>query len=141
MVYARGQPSDFDDWRDLGNHGLGLERCRPHYRGDRAAHRRIAGHHRRVDSGSSTVPGLHRGLRQLGASVHADFNGPNPEGVGIYQITTRGGFRESTATAFLRPALGRPNLQLQLHAHVQRGSTFPGRRAVGVTYRCERAHA
>ncbi len=43
----------------------------------------------------------------LGLKYTPDFNGPNPEGVGIYQITTRRGLRESTATAFLRPALRR----------------------------------
>ena len=70
----------------------------------------------------------------LGYGYTPDFNGAQPEGVGIYPITTWRGFRASTATALLRPALRRPNLRLMTHAHALRVD-FEGRRAVGVSYR------
>ena len=63
-----------------------------------------------------------------------DFNGADAEGVGVYEITTRNGRRESAATAYLHPALRRPNLRLETDAHVTR-ITFDGTRATGVAYR------
>ncbi|MGH8254087.1 MAG: GMC family oxidoreductase, partial [Steroidobacteraceae bacterium] len=71
---------------------------------------------------------------EVGFAFTADFNGSQPEGVGIYQITTRNGFRDSTATAMLRPALKRRNLRLLLDAQVLR-LDLDGHRAVGVQYR------
>jgi choline dehydrogenase len=71
----------------------------------------------------------------MGYAYTPDFNGAQPEGVGVYQITTRGGLRESTATAFLRPALRRKNLDMWLRTQVLR-LEFDGRRATGVT--CQR---
>ncbi|NBO21505.1 MAG: hypothetical protein EBU97_06200, partial [Rhodobacteraceae bacterium] len=60
-----------------------------------------------------------------------DINGPQWEGVTINQITTRKGLRESASTAYLRPALKRPNLRLITHALVER-VVFEGQRASGV---------
>ncbi len=137
MVYARGQPGDFDDWRAMGNHGWGWSDVLPHYR---AIEQRSGGSLAITDVSATAHP-LCRAYIEACAALDmrftADFNGPNPEGVGIYQITTRRGLRESTATAFLRPALRRRNLQLLLNAQVQRVN-FLGRRAVGVTYRQNR---
>ncbi len=133
MVYARGLPSDFDDWRNLGNHGWGWSDVVPHYQ---AIEQRTGGPLAITDVSTAAHPlcrAYIEACATLGFKFTADFNGLTPEGVGIYQITTRDGFRESTATAFLRPALGRANLQLQLDAHAQRVN-FLGRRAVGVSY-------
>ena len=66
-----------------------------------------------------------------GLAFNPDFNGAEQEGVGLYQLTTRGGRRLSAARAFLRPAMGRRNLAVETHAHVTR-VLFAGRRAVGV---------
>ena len=71
--------------------------------------------------------------RTLGFAHTDDFNGPSGEGVGIYQINTRKGWRESTASAFLRPALARANLGLHTQAHATRVLIDDGR-AVGVEY-------
>ena len=67
----------------------------------------------------------------LGYRYTPDFNGEHTEGVGIYPATTRGGCRESTARAYLHPALARPNLALKLRALV-RQIDFEGQRACGV---------
>jgi choline dehydrogenase len=69
----------------------------------------------------------------LGFPASSDFNGGKPEGVGYYHINTRGGWRASTANAFLHPARKRKALKLQTLAHVSR-ILFEGRRAVGVAY-------
>jgi choline dehydrogenase len=140
MVYYRGLPSDFDDWRDLGNPGWGFKDVLPFYQ--RFEERSLAA--RRERSG----PAIH--ITDVSADAHPlcasfidschalgysdeDFNGATGEGVGIYQITTRGGLRESSARSYLRPALKRRNLELRLSAQVLR-VLFEGQRAVGVRY-------
>ena len=141
MVYARGQPADFDDWKALGNEGWGWSEVLPHFRAieDRggAQANDVSSPTLRVTDVSAQAHPLVRAYIEacttLGLSFTPDFNGAQPEGVGIYQINTRNGFRESTATAWLRPALGRPNLQLLLDAQVLR-IEFEGRRAIGVQY-------
>ncbi|HEV7432250.1 MAG TPA: GMC family oxidoreductase N-terminal domain-containing protein [Steroidobacteraceae bacterium] len=134
MVYARGQPRDFEDWRALGNPGWGWSDVLPHYQ---AIEQRCGGSLAITDVSAAAHPlcGAYiEACATLGLKFTSDFNGPSPEGVGIYQINTRKGLRESTATAFLRPAMGRANLQLVLNAYAQLVD-FAGRRAVGVTYR------
>ena len=54
--------------------------------------------------------------------------------MGYYQLTTRRGFRCSTAVAYLRPARGRKNLTVATDAQATR-ILLDGRRARGVTYR------
>ena len=136
MVYARGQPADFNDWKALGNSGWGWNDVLPHFRAieERGDGERSA---LRITDVSAQAHPLVRAYIEacttLGFPFTPDFNGAQPEGVGIYQITTRNGFRDSTATAWLRPALKRPNLQLLLDAQVLR-LDFDGRRAVGVQY-------
>jgi choline dehydrogenase len=69
---------------------------------------------------------------QAGFPRTPDYNGAEEEGVAAYQITTQRGMRASSATAFLRPAMRRPNLAVLTGALVDR-VLFDGRRAVGVS--------
>ena len=62
-----------------------------------------------------------------------DFNAEETYGIGRYQLTLKGRWRDSAATAYLRPALHRPNLTLLSHASVL-GVTFDGPTATGVRY-------
>ena len=71
--------------------------------------------------------------RAYGLPPNEDFNGESAYGVGRYQLSVRGRWRESAATAFLHPALSRPNLEMQTRAHVTE-IVFEGPRAVGVRY-------
>jgi choline dehydrogenase len=69
-----------------------------------------------------------------------DFNGAQPEGAGPWQVAIKNGARVSTATAYLRPAMRRANLDVQLHAFATR-VLFEGTRATGVEYeRAGRRH-
>jgi choline dehydrogenase len=70
---------------------------------------------------------------QAGLPLNADFNGATQEGVGIYQINTKGGRRMSAARAFLRPAMKRKNVRVETNALATR-ILFEGKRAVGVEY-------
>ena len=132
MVYVRGQPHDYDDWRALGNPGWSFEDVRPLFeRAERQIHL--------TDISSFAHPLTHAYLessRRVGLPVSDNFNGSQMEGVGIYRFTTRGGTRDSTARSYLRPALRAAgnSLQLRLHAHTLR-VLVEQRRAVGVQYR------
>ncbi len=141
LVYCRGMPEDFDDWRRMGNVGWGWDDVRPYFE---KSERRVdaAGH----ESGAGPLdvkdvtPFLHPMRRnwadaaqELGLPQTDDFNGPHPEGLGCYQVNIRHGLRRSAADAFLRPALHRANLSLQTGAWVNK-IRFEQRRAVGVDY-------
>ncbi|OYW32055.1 MAG: choline dehydrogenase, partial [Rhizobiales bacterium 12-66-7] len=63
-----------------------------------------------------------------------DYNGPDQAGFGYYQVNQKDGRRWTVVDAYLRPALGRPNLKVITHAHALK-LEFEGRRASGVRYR------
>lgn len=141
MVYVRGQPHDFEDWKDAGNIGWGWDDVLPFFKKSEDFDR-YSTHHGRggpqhvTDITPHAHPVCHSFIETaqgLGLPVTTDFNGNHPEGVGFYQINTRGGWRASTANAFLHPALKRDNLELRMHAHATR-ILFEGRRATGVAY-------
>jgi choline dehydrogenase len=141
LVYCRGMPADFDDWRQMGNVGWGWDDVRPYFE---RSERRVDAAGRVSGGGTLDVkdvtPLLHP-MRQnwldaageLGLPLTDDFNGPHPEGFGCYQVTIRRGVRRSAADAFLRPALRRTNLRLETDAWASR-IRFDQRRAVGVEY-------
>jgi choline dehydrogenase len=111
LVYYRGLPNDFDDWRALGNPGWGFSDVLPYFqrfeeraatagRGATAA----AAHQRCLSGRPSTVPELSRQLPCARLCAGTSM-APQGEGVGIYQIMTESGRRESTARRYLHPAL------------------------------------
>ena len=141
LVYIRGLPEDFDDWRKLGNLGWGWSDVRPVFerteRNVDAMGRSSNDHPVHV---SDVAPQLHPTCRyffeaanEIGLAITDDFNGAHPEGVGYYRVTTRGGRRWSASDAFLKPALRRTNVKLQTGSWVSK-VRFEGRRAVGVEY-------
>jgi choline dehydrogenase len=71
--------------------------------------------------------------QQAGLAFNPDFNGASQEGVGVYQISTKGGRRMSAARAFLRPAMRRRNVRVEADALATK-ILFDGKRAVGVDY-------
>jgi choline dehydrogenase len=71
---------------------------------------------------------------EAGYSVSADLNGERQEGFGPLDMTVKDGVRSSTANAYLRPAMKRPNLNVVTHALVSK-IAFEGHRAIGVHYR------
>ena len=141
LVYCRGMPADFDDWRDLGNVGWGWEDVRPYF--ERSERKVDAAGHASGDGAldiKDVTPFLHPmgenwrdAAAELGLPVTDDFNGPHPEGLGAYQVTIRNGLRRSAADAFLRPAMHRGNLELKTHAWVSK-IRLKNRRAMGVEY-------
>jgi choline dehydrogenase len=142
MVFIRGHPADFDAWADAGNPGWGWRDVLPYFKkmedyGGGADECRGTGGPLRVTDVSADLHPLCEVFLQAGQEAGhprcRDFNGPTLEGVGYYQITTRGGRRESAARAFLQPAMHRSNLRVETDAHVTR-ILFEGRRGAGVAY-------
>ena len=142
MVFVRGQREDFDGWKALGNPGWGWDDVLPYFRKmeDSArgpnAWRGRGGPLAITDVSRDLHPLCATWLRagaELGLPRNDDFNGATQEGVGLYEITTRKGRRESAATAYLDPARGRANLAIETGAQVTRIG-FDGTRAAGVTY-------
>ncbi len=70
-----------------------------------------------------------------GHKITADYNGAEQEGIDAWQTTRRNGHRCSSADAYLRPALARPNLTVMVTTLVH-SVTFDGDRATGI--RCAR---
>jgi choline dehydrogenase len=143
MIFIRGHATDFDGWAAMGNAGWGWKDVLPYFR-------KLESN----DCGASDLRGgdgplsvetktadihplcehfIEAGV-ELGLARNEDFNGPILEGVGIYQITTKGGMRMSTARAYLRPASSRANLTIETGAFAEK-ILFFGRRADAVRYR------
>jgi choline dehydrogenase len=142
LVYCRGMPGDFDDWRDLGNPGWGWDEVLPYFerserRVDPSGRAHTAGPLDVKDVSTMLHPMLANWMgaaAELGIPFTRDFNGPDPEGFGCYQVTIRDGRRRSAADAFLRPALRRGDrVKLHTDAWVSKIRLSEGR-ATGVEW-------
>jgi choline dehydrogenase len=142
MVYVRGNPLDFERWRDEGAQGWGYADVLPYFK--RAEDRAEGG-----DAYRGTGGPLKTRYGTLKNPLHAawlaaaeaagyphtdDINGRQQEGFGRMDMTVGEGRRWSAATAYLKPVRNRSNLVVRTHALVSR-IDFEGHRAVGVTYR------
>ncbi|MGJ5178459.1 GMC family oxidoreductase [Bradyrhizobium oligotrophicum] len=141
-VYNRGQRQDFDTWAQMGNRGWSYSDVLPHFK--RMEKRIGAGEDQyRGRDGNLVVTTMEwkdtlceafmDGAVSLGIPRNHDYNGALQEGVSYVQRTIQNGRRVSSATAFLRPASKRPNVEVRTHAHAT-GVMLEGKRAVGVRY-------
>ena len=144
MIYVRGHPDDYDGWAEAGNEGWGWEEMLPYFK-------RAERNERFSDDLHGTGGPLNvadqrdpnelsetfvEAAAEVGHRRTDDFNDGTQEGVGLYQVTQKGGKRHSAAAAYLKPILERSNLEAVTHAHVTR-VRFDGERAVGVEYEHE----
>jgi choline dehydrogenase-like flavoprotein len=139
-VYIRGHPRDYDDWAARGLDGWSWADVLP---GFMAHENRVGGpsplHGQggELDVQQLRMPNpLARAFvaaaAEAGHRRTDDFNGPEQDGFGLYDLNQRDGLRLSSSRAFLHPALGRPNLELVTDALVE-NVRMAGARAVGVT--------
>lgn len=151
MVYVRGLASDFDAWRDEGNSGWGWDDVLPYFKrsedhewGESEYHG-VGGELHVTDISKQVHPLCQdylQGAVACGYPQTDDFNGPQMEGVGPFQINTRKGWRASSSNAFLRPAMKRKNLTVMTHAQASRvlfdtssnSDHHQKTRAIGVEY-------
>lgn len=142
MVYVRGNPADFDRWEGEGATGWGYRHVLPYFR--RAETRQEGGDAWRGDAGplhtqyGQLANPLYRAFidaaREAGYPETADINGYQQEGFGRMDMTVHRGRRWSAASAYLKPAMRRPNLTVVTHALASR-IVLDGRRATGIVYR------
>lgn len=139
MCYVRGHAFDYDRWADNGLPSWTYRQCLPYFRKAETWERGSDAYRGddgplHVTDGACNNP-LYDAFIQAGAEAgypHTmDMNGYQQEGFGHMQMTTRDGRRESTANAYLRPVIHRPNLEVHIHAFVNRIEVERGR-AVGV---------
>ncbi len=141
MVYNRGQPADLDNWAQRGNRGWGYDDMLPYYRrterrvgfGDAAKRGRQGGIPvTDMDWFHPVSEAFIAGAVAAGIPRNPDYNSGDQAGVGYFQRVIERGRRISAARAFLRPARGRPNLDVRTNARA-RAVLFEGKRAVGVS--------
>lgn len=141
MVYVRGNAQDYQEWEESGATDWGYRSCLPYfkraeswirggdtYRGDEGPLGVSAGNDMRLSP-------LYRAFIDAGVQAGypetEDYNGEFQEGFGPMHMTVSGGVRESTARAYLKPVLNRPNLTLVTQVRAHR-IVLDGKRATGV---------
>jgi choline dehydrogenase len=143
MVYFRGHPSDYDDWASAGAAGWSFPEVLPYFRrsednldfGDSAFHGRGGAMQvRQVTHPNPLNLAFFAALDSLGVPRRSDLNDGETEGTALRQLAIRDGKRETSASAFLRPAMKRSNLTVLTRAHATR-VILDGRRAAGVEVR------
>jgi choline dehydrogenase len=142
LISIRGQRQDYDRWAAAGNAGWSYADVLPYFKrlehapfGDPAFHGTngplwcspIGRQHELIEA-------IIAGAGELGIPRNDDFNGADQEGAGYYHLSTKRGWRCSTATAYLRPARHRANLRVETRARATK-LVFDGKRADGVIYR------
>ncbi|MGX5831790.1 choline dehydrogenase [Mesorhizobium sp. 43Arga] len=145
MVFTRGNPQDYDEWRDqFGCDGWGYADVLPYFKkmeSAKAGDSRYRGRsgplevtRPETDSNPLNRAFLEAG-RSLGYPMSEDGNGPQHEGFSVSEQTIVRGQRNSTAAAFLTTAVrARPNLTILPGTLVER-VVFEGKRAAGVKCR------
>jgi len=130
MIYARGNPRDFERWAATGLRGWSMEEVLAYFK--RAERFEDGGDDWRGGDGPLPVtrPPAPAGKALYDAFVEAgvqagyrrcpSFNSRNPEGVGYYEYNILAGQRWSNTRAYLDPIRGRPNLEVLADAHVLR---------------------
>jgi choline dehydrogenase len=141
MIYMRGQARDYDLWRQLGNAGWSWEEVLPyfkrsedHYKGADEFHG--SGGEWRVEEQRLSweiLEAFRKAAAECGIPPTDDFNRGNNEGCGYFQVNQRRGVRWSSAKAFLRPVMKRPNLTIMTQAQAER-LVLDGRRVTGLDF-------
>lgn len=128
MAYVRGNAQDYDDWARLGNTGWAYRDVLPYFiRSEDNAHFQNTYHgqggplHVRFCDSFRTPysSAFIDAARNVGIRTNNDYNGAIQNGAFHFQFNIKNGRRQSGATAFLKPALSRKNLQVLTRARVE----------------------
>lgn len=138
LVYIRGDRRDYDDWQVPG---WSFDELLPFFKRHEDYHGGASAWHGAGGEISVAKPVDRPELCEMiiasaeaaGLKRNDDFNGPDQDGVGYYDLTTRNGFRSSSGSEMLRRAKSRPNLRILTHTQATRLLfSTDGRRVVGV---------
>jgi choline dehydrogenase-like flavoprotein len=128
MAYTRGHPGDFDRWAQKGATGWSYADALPYFKRCET----FAGGENTWRGGTGplgtefarTTDPLYlawvEAAKAAGIPFTPDYNAASQEGFGRSQYTIRNCRRSSAATAFLRPAMRRKNLRVEMGALVTR---------------------
>ncbi|TDJ29858.1 MAG: choline dehydrogenase [Gammaproteobacteria bacterium] len=142
MVYVRGHAMDYDQWEEQGAKDWGYRHCLPYFK--KAEDWAFGSDDYRsqqgplsVNNGNNMQNPLYRAFIEAGAQAGYmktdDYNGRQQEGFGRMHMTVKNGVRWSTANAYLKPALQRPNLRVITNA-LTRQILLEGKKSVGVEF-------
>ena len=146
-LFVRGDPKEYDHWRDIGCAGWGYSDLLPIFKrledfpeGDPSIRGRGGPIHctplTKFDPLSDAFLDAcgEAGYRKLD-----DYNDGSYEGAFYLQYSTRNGWRNSTPVGYLNPALKRKNLTVLPNASVTR-VLMQDKRATGIAYRIGETH-
>ncbi len=141
LLYVRGHRGDYDRWAQAGLADWSYEKVLPYFKrserwcGGGNAWRGGEGPlgTRFTDLTDPLCAAVIAAGRQAGFAVSEDLNAEVQEGFGMAQSTIAGGRRASSARAYLKPAMRRPNLTVRTGAHAER-ILIEANKALGVEY-------
>ncbi len=144
MIYVRGNPLDYDHWRDQGAAGWGYADVLPYFKQMESAHggevpwRGTDGplHITRGPRDNPLHEAFETAATQAGYAATIDYNGHRQEGFGPADMTVWKGRRWSAANAYLKPALRTGYVKLYTRTLADR-ILFEGRKAIGVRVNCK----
>ncbi len=141
MIYVRGDKSDYDAWAYNGCVGWDYESVLHYFK--KSENYELGESHYHGTGGELNVTRLKNtnpvpatvieAAVETGFERTDDFNGEQILGAGWCDVTISDGKRQSTAVAFLKPALERDNLTAITGAPASK-LLFDGNRCVGVEY-------
>lgn len=128
MIYMRGQRSDYDYWAELGNDGWSWDEVLPVFiRSEDYQHGADefhgAGGELRVEERRvnwEILDAWRDAAEECGIPKIDEFNRGDNFGNAYFQVNQRKGVRWSATKAYLRAVMSRPNLTIEILAHVQR---------------------
>ncbi|MDX2001666.1 MAG: choline dehydrogenase [Chitinophagales bacterium] len=141
MIYIRGNKEDYDDWERAGNKGWSFNDVLPYFkkaedqqRGPSELHG-VGGPMAVTDPISPNILSklFLKAVTEVGQPLNDDLNGPKQDGFALVQRNIKNGKRVSSAVAYLKPSLQRPNLTVVSHAHVT-NLLWEGKRVTGIEY-------
>ncbi len=140
-AYVRGNAGDYDRWGQMGLTDWSYEKVLPYFKKSEnylTERSEVRGRDGPMKTAISPTEdkifdAFQSSGEALGYTYRGDYNGSEQEGLARMQFTTAEGRRQSTAVAFLHPALKRANLTAITRAHVQR-IIFEENKAIGIEY-------
>jgi choline dehydrogenase-like flavoprotein len=145
MIYTRGSPKDYDNWRDSGNTGWGYSDVVPYFKKLERSTIPDAATGYLGTSGPVTIsyPAYRSPVSQVFFKAcgqmgwaNVDYNGPTQIGYSYVQTTTGAGVRKSSNTAYIVP-IYRPNLTVKTLSTATKILINPTTKtATGVMYNC-----
>lgn len=121
MAYVRGNKADYNDWAALGNVGWGFKDVLPYFKKSEHNEQIQNDFHGKNGELNVTFAQSFRtpfaeafvdGCVEKGFARNDDYNGAEQAGAGFFQFNIKDGKRHSAVSAFLKPAMKRPNLKI-----------------------------